>query len=226
MPALLAPPPRDQVTAGDADRYELCGEACLASALGLEIESVAGWLRHHEGGERAVHSGTSTQELIDFCRSRGIGAQPVRGRATRYVAKSVARGHYVLVLVWSDHQGTPVTRACSVKLHPGGIGHWLLGYGVARSGVDVMQPWGGRLLRYDLNGGQDQQMGIEIDRSVTIAVRPRPLETGEIYIVKPGDTLSGIAQRKRVRLAALLRANPQIKDPNRIAAGARIDIPR
>ncbi len=46
-----------------------------------------------------------------------------------------------------------------------------------------------------------------------------------VYIVVSGDTLSGIAARSGVSLSALLAANPQIKDPNRIYPGDRITIP-
>ncbi len=45
------------------------------------------------------------------------------------------------------------------------------------------------------------------------------------YTVQPGDTLFRIAQRFGVTLAALLRANPQIADPNRIFPGQVINIP-
>jgi tyrosinase len=48
---------------------------------------------------------------------------------------------------------------------------------------------------------------------------------GLTYVVQPGDTLSGIAQRFGVSLAALEAANPQIKDPNRIFPGQVIHIP-
>lgn len=45
------------------------------------------------------------------------------------------------------------------------------------------------------------------------------------YIVKKGDTLWGIAQRCGVTLAALLTANPGIKNPNLIYPGDRVKIP-
>lgn len=245
MAVLIAPPQRDQVSTPDADRFELCGEACLASAFGIDVESVVTWLRQHEGGERAVHSGTMPQVLIDFCRSRGVSARMVRGPASQYVANAVARGHYAIVLVWSDHQGNPVPLAQSARLHRGGIGHWLLGYGTTGPQVDVMQPWRGRIVSYDLSHGQDQQLGIEIDRDV----RPRPsarptparppavktvpaLVKGppsrprtRVYVVKRGDTLSAIARREHVTLARLLGANPGIKNKNLIHPGERIVVP-
>ncbi len=174
MTVLATPPPRNQVGVKDADRFELCGEACLASALGLDVEPVVTWLRQHEGGERAVHNGTVPQELIDYCRSRQISAQVVRGPAVEYVAQAAARGHYAIILVWSDHQGNPVTRNQSARLHAGGIGHWLLGYGTSGPQIQVMQPFGGRIVSYDLSRGQDQQLGIEIDRDVRARPSPSP----------------------------------------------------
>jgi LysM repeat protein len=45
------------------------------------------------------------------------------------------------------------------------------------------------------------------------------------YRINSGDTLSGIAQRYHTSVNALMTANPQIKDANRIYAGARLNIP-
>lgn len=224
MPVLTAPPPRDQVSTREADRFELCGEACVASVFGIDIEGIVRWLRQHEGGEPAVHNGTGTRELIDYCGSRGTVAEIVGGPALQYVARATSRGHYCLVLVWSDHQGNPVSRQRSATLHAGGIGHWLLGYGTSGTKVDVMQPWGGRLLAYDLGQGQDQQLGIEINRKTT-GIRPRQPAPTRVYVVKSGDTLGAIARAHRVTLQRLVAANPQFKNPNRIVPGQRVTIP-
>ncbi|MEW5738304.1 MAG: phage tail tip lysozyme [Myxococcota bacterium] len=45
------------------------------------------------------------------------------------------------------------------------------------------------------------------------------------YVIRPGDTLSGIAARHRTTVAALMRANPQIKNPNLIYSGHRLNLP-
>ena len=45
------------------------------------------------------------------------------------------------------------------------------------------------------------------------------------YTVRPGDTLSEIAERFGVSLDALIAANPQITDPDRIFPGQVIVIP-
>ena len=49
--------------------------------------------------------------------------------------------------------------------------------------------------------------------------------TAETYTVRKGDTLWGIAKRYDVTLAALIAANPQIKNPNLIYPGDKVLIP-
>lgn len=46
-----------------------------------------------------------------------------------------------------------------------------------------------------------------------------------VYLVRKGDTLWGIAKRHSVTLTALISANPQIKNPNLIYPGDRVNIP-
>lgn len=48
--------------------------------------------------------------------------------------------------------------------------------------------------------------------------------SGPIYIIQPGDSLSGIASRFNISLNDLLAAN-NISDPNNISAGQRLTIP-
>lgn len=45
------------------------------------------------------------------------------------------------------------------------------------------------------------------------------------YQIRSGDTLSGIAARNHTTVAALMRANPQINNPNLIHAGASLNLP-
>jgi hypothetical protein len=173
MPVLTTPAIRDQVGTKDKDRFELCGESCLASALGEGVETVVAWLRTHEG-ERFVQNGTSGQSLVAYCAARGVSARIVYGRAADYVSAGVGRGHYSVVLVWSDHAGVPIPQAASQRLHVGGIGHWMLGYGVDGASIHLMQPFGGKLVTINLDGGQDQHFGVEIYRTVAAVGAPTP----------------------------------------------------
>ena len=45
------------------------------------------------------------------------------------------------------------------------------------------------------------------------------------YKIKPGDTLSKIAKRNGISLAQLLKANPQITNPDRIQVGQIVNLP-
>lgn len=57
-------------------------------------------------------------------------------------------------------------------------------------------------------------------------VPPPPSEcSGQLYTVKAGDTLSRIAGEIGVSLQELIRANPQITNPNLIYIGQRICMP-
>lgn len=55
---------------------------------------------------------------------------------------------------------------------------------------------------------------------------PKPEPTTRVYIVQQGDTLFKIAKRFSVTLDALIKANPQIKDPDVIFPGQKILIPQ
>jgi hypothetical protein len=45
------------------------------------------------------------------------------------------------------------------------------------------------------------------------------------YQIKSGDTLSALAQKNGTTVSALMKANPQIKDANKIYAGRALNIP-
>ena len=47
----------------------------------------------------------------------------------------------------------------------------------------------------------------------------------QVHTVRKGDTLWAVAGQYGVELAALLRANPQIKNPNRIYPGEAVKVP-
>jgi spore coat assembly protein SafA len=52
--------------------------------------------------------------------------------------------------------------------------------------------------------------------------QPEPKPTTRVYVVQEGDTLFKIAERFNVPLDAVIRANPQIQDPNIIFPGQKI----
>ena len=53
-----------------------------------------------------------------------------------------------------------------------------------------------------------------------------PVSTGSAsYVIKSGDTLSAIAQRNGTTVSALMQANPNITDANKIYAGQSLNIP-
>ena len=47
---------------------------------------------------------------------------------------------------------------------------------------------------------------------------------GDYYVIKRGDTLSGIAAKFGTSISKLMSLNPQIKNPNLIYAGKTIRI--
>jgi len=50
-------------------------------------------------------------------------------------------------------------------------------------------------------------------------------QAASAYQIKPGDTLSAIAKKNGVSVADIMAANPAIKDPNKIRAGAALTLP-
>lgn len=47
-----------------------------------------------------------------------------------------------------------------------------------------------------------------------------------MHTIRTGDTLNRIAQQYRVSVGSLLSANPQIKNPDLIFAGAKLNLPK
>jgi spore coat assembly protein SafA len=64
-----------------------------------------------------------------------------------------------------------------------------------------------------------------VQLEVVIDCDTGPIPSVTVYIVQPGDTLFKIAQRFGTTVDAILRANPEITDPNLIFPGQKILIP-
>lgn len=64
-------------------------------------------------------------------------------------------------------------------------------------------------------------------QEICIPVAPQPVSCsgGALYTVKSGDTMFEIAKRNQLSLSALIAANPQISNPDRIFPGQVICIP-
>ena len=61
---------------------------------------------------------------------------------------------------------------------------------------------------------------------ICIPSAPPGCPGGHLVVVRPGDTLFAIAQRFRVPLEAVIAANPQLADPDRIEPGQIVCVPR
>jgi LysM repeat protein len=64
-----------------------------------------------------------------------------------------------------------------------------------------------------------------VEPSASVEPSPSAAATPTVYTVQSGDTLQRIANRFGVTLQAVLDANPQITDPNKIKIGDQITIP-
>lgn len=70
------------------------------------------------------------------------------------------------------------------------------------------------------SGTSDTSGGPATQRTTT--QRPRPARaTPRVYVVKPGDTLSAVAERSGVALETIERLNPDV-DPQALQTGQRL----
>jgi LysM repeat protein len=86
------------------------------------------------------------------------------------------------------------------------------------------------LLMIVQSGGSDQSGEDPASNSsnrpaATATATPKPKRKRKVYVVKPGDTPSGIAEKTGVSLEQLEMANPDL-DPQLLAPGQRIKLPR
>jgi hypothetical protein len=61
--------------------------------------------------------------------------------------------------------------------------------------------------------------------TVSLAPTESPAPAAKVYVVKAKDTISSIASKLGLTMAELLAANPQVKNPDKIAIGDELTIP-
>ena len=77
----------------------------------------------------------------------------------------------------------------------------------------------------DRTGDEQPATSASPAATATPAEEERPKRKRRVYVVKPGDTPSGIAEETGVSLEELEKANPDL-DPQLLAPGQRIRIPQ
>ena len=66
----------------------------------------------------------------------------------------------------------------------------------------------------------------DLSRIVRRVIKEEAESDGGIYVVKPGDNLTNIAKKYNMTVSDILKANPQIKDANKIYPGDKIISPQ
>jgi len=74
-------------------------------------------------------------------------------------------------------------------------------------------------------GGEDPATTQQPRATATATPKQQAKRKRKVYVVKPGDTPSGIAEKTGVSLEQLEKANPDL-DPQLLAPGQRIRIPQ
>ena len=74
-------------------------------------------------------------------------------------------------------------------------------------------------------GGEEPANTLQPRATATATKTPASKRKRKVYVVKPGDTPSGIAEKTGVSLEQLEEANPDL-DPQLLAPGQRIRIPQ
>jgi LysM repeat protein len=75
------------------------------------------------------------------------------------------------------------------------------------------------------NGATPDPSASQAVPSTSVEPTAPPAPTAQVYLIKAGDTVSGIATEFGVTPDELLAANPQITDPDKITIGDEITIP-
>jgi LysM repeat protein len=75
------------------------------------------------------------------------------------------------------------------------------------------------------DSGGEQPATNSSQPAATATATAKPKRRRKVYVVKPGDTPSGIAEKTGVTLEQLEEANPDL-DPQLLAPGQRIKLPK
>jgi LysM repeat protein len=75
------------------------------------------------------------------------------------------------------------------------------------------------------DGGEQPANTTQPAATATVTATPAAKRKRKVYVVKPGDTPSGIAEKTGVSLEQLEEANPDL-DPQLLAPGQRIRLPQ
>ena len=77
----------------------------------------------------------------------------------------------------------------------------------------------------DWDGYDSGLKTVAVDSSESAGQAAGTVQSARSHTVRKGDTLWGIARQYGVDLTALIRANPQIKNPNLIYPGEAVSVP-
>jgi LysM repeat protein len=81
------------------------------------------------------------------------------------------------------------------------------------------------ILRTGGDGQSGEQPASNSKPTATATATAKPKRKRKVYVVKPGDTPSGIADKTGISLEQLEEANPDL-DPQLLAPGQRIKLPQ
>jgi LysM repeat protein len=102
-----------------------------------------------------------------------------------------------------------------------------------KSGREVISDQAGAYAQDEVNamldrgvGGMNRAQVRELEKNIKQTGRSAQEQTQSAYKIAKGDTFNAIAKRMGVTPEQLRAANPQIKDINKIAAGASLNIPQ
>lgn len=124
----------------------------------------------------------------------------------------------------------PVARPDGLGSKPSSSGGLLSGGGADGVGDfgkvgDVLGGIGDKLGVTNYSGTKPAAPSPTRPKAPPAAIKPAPSSSSSSKI-KSGDTLSAIAKKNNTTVSALMKANPNIKDANKIKAGATINIPK